>query len=648
MKQFITLTCSLFLFTFGFSQSVEFGDVTKAELQETICSIDSSANAAYLYKYRKTYFLASGSYVELITEIHEKVKIYNKDGFDYATKQINLFKSGNNSEGVGKIKAITYNLEGNKINETKLEKNQVFKSEFNHRYNQVKFTMPNIKEGSVIEYKYKISSPFYYSIDEFVFQEDIPIIKLEASFSAPNTVTFKPNFKGFIPLMPERDSKLSASLGMNVNIERYNLNNVPAIIEEDHVDNIRNYISGVTYEIKTVDLGTHYKHYSQSWSDVARIIGNTDDYQDDMKKTKPFRDAIDALTSSIPKKEDKMKAIFKYVKDNIKWNGADGKYFHRGIKKALDEKKGNSGDINLTLTSMLRHVGIDAHPIVICTKDNGIPVFPTLDKLNYVICYAKIDGKKYYLDATEEFSDINLLPERDYNWNGVMVNGRDMVWDLIHLPKPKQAVSQILLNAEISEDGEVEGTYKAKHINHFAFEMRDGLKDQDMDTYIANKEEDFDDIEISDYNVKNKDTYEGAVNEDFSFYHEDLVEVLEDKIIVNPMLFLALEENPFKLEERQYPIDFGYPLKEMVMANISLPQGYEIENQVKPFIAKLPNDTATFKYMISVNGNTIKLTSLVEFKNPKYAPDDYGLIKEFFNQIIVKQTEPIIFRKNNE
>ena len=646
MKLFFTIVVNLLVLFAVSAQDIKFGDnVTLAELEEKQCDIDSSANAAYLYKYRNTYYTYNSGGLELITEIHEKIKVYNKDGFDATIKEVNLFRSGNASEKMSKLKAITYNLNGGAIEETKLDKDEVFKSRFNDSYNQVKFTMPNVKEGSVIEYKYKVSSPFYMHIDEFRFQEKIPVKKIKAIFSAIDIIDFKPIVKGYIPLHPRKDVKSSASLGRSLNVDTYILTDVPALREEAFVDNIDNYTAGVNYEIRSIERETTVKYYTQSWKDVAQSIGNTEDYKENLDKNKPIRAIVDSLVTGTSSDEEKMKAIYKYVKNDIKWNGGDGRSFYKGIKKVLKEKKGNAGDINLTLVAMLRYAGLEANPLVICTKDNGIPYFPTLDMLNYVLAYVELNGKEYFMDATQEFSDINLLPLRDYNWQGVYVNNEKMLWKLVDLPAPKQAASQIQLNINVSDDGSMEGDYKSKKTNHYAYLFRENMKNKDLETHIASREEDFSGIEISDYELKNIDTYEGAVNEDFTFYQEDAIEVSSDKIIITPLSFLAIDENPFKLDERKYPVDFGHAFKEMIIASITLPEGYQSETQRKPFVAKLPNDMATFKYMVHVVGNTLKVTSVVNFKKAKYFAEDYLLIKEFFNQIIAKQTEPIVLKK---
>ena len=203
VKNIYILLFVLSFVQFSFSQEIEFGEVSKEELSEKFYDKDSSANAVILYKERRTYYGANASSVELVTEIHERIKIYNKEGFDKATIAVNLFKTRSSKERIGKIKAYTYNLENNKVTETKLDKNQVFESDYSYNYKQVKFTMPNIKEGSVIDITYKITSPFVFSIDELKLQYDIPIKLINAEIQTPDGYNFRTKAKGSISFFPK-------------------------------------------------------------------------------------------------------------------------------------------------------------------------------------------------------------------------------------------------------------------------------------------------------------------------------------------------------------------------------------------------------------------------------------------------------------
>ena len=166
-----------------------------------------------------------------------------------------------------------------------------------------------------------------------------------------------------------------------------------------------------------------------------------------------------------------------------------------------------------------------------------------------------------------------------------------------------------------------------------------------MDTFITSREDDLNDIEISDYQAKNVDTYEGNVSESFSFYQENGAEVLNDKIFIQPLMFMRMTENPFKMDKREYPIDFGFPFKDMYIVNVNIPEGYEMESQLEPFMARSADGNVEFKYSVSVMNNKLSLSAIFDIKEAKHSAESYLIIKEIFNQIISKEAEQIVLKK---
>ena len=115
-KVILVLT-ALFMAEYSFAQDYRFGKVSKEEVQQKVHPTDSSANAAILYREMITEFdynQTEGFYIT--TEVFERVKIYNKEGFDWATKKVNLYQgSGGAKEEISNLKGYTYYLEDGKV-----------------------------------------------------------------------------------------------------------------------------------------------------------------------------------------------------------------------------------------------------------------------------------------------------------------------------------------------------------------------------------------------------------------------------------------------------------------------------------------------------------------------------------------------------
>ena len=494
MKKVIIVIAILFSIV-SFSQEYKFGKVSKQELNEKFNVTDSSAPATYLYKKRRTYFVYINQEFGLETEVHERIKIYNKEGYDYATKKIKLYKENNNKGSVTKLKAYTYNLTDGKIEKTKLKSKGIFKTELHKYANETKFTLPNLKEGSVVEYRYTIKSPFIYDIDEYNFQASIPIKKLEAKFSAPEYFNFKKNLKGYLEVLPKR-SESTGSITVKTKshqlaggkietyendfdyqnlIDSYSLTNVPALKDEPYVNNIDNYRSTIKYELSFTKFpNSSIKYYSKNWDDVIRTIYESSSFGGELNKSNYFKKDVDALIQGVSDPLTRAGLIFNHLKSKVKWNGYYGYITNDGVKKAYKQQSGNVAEINLMLTSMLRYAGLSANPVLVSTRGNGVPLFPTRAGFNYVVSAIELKNNVILLDATSLYSSPNVLPYRALNWEGRIVREHGSS-TLVNLYPNKKTNTTYFISCKIEEQGNVKGKMRKILTNHKALNYREAI-----------------------------------------------------------------------------------------------------------------------------------------------------------------------------
>lgn len=668
---------NLILLVFIFStyiitaQNYDFGKVSKEELQEKFNPLDSSVSATYLYKYRKTYFKYNQEEgFQLITDIHERIKIYNKEGFDYATKEINLYKNGSDDEEVKSLKANTYNLVNGKVEAIKLKKEGSFKTELSRFYNQTKFTLPNIKKGTVLEYKYKIISPFYWNVDEFEFQNDIPIKKLEAKFEVPEYFNFKVNTKGYFSVIPKTEKKNdkitfrekyrsegsglngsvkttynTSNLNFTKNISIYNLSNIPALKEEPHVNNINNYRSAVKYELSYTKFPNSYvKFYTTTWEDVVKTIYESPNFGGELNKKGYYEDDINALIASVTDPIKKTTLIFNFVKSKVNWNGYYSKYTNDGVKKAYKNQVGNVAEINLILTSMLRHAGLDANPVLVSTRGNGIPLFPTREGYDYVVSCVQLDTGMILLDATSKYSTLNVLPVRTLNWEGRIIK-KDGSSTTINLSPKQKSKNTVFMFINLLENGDIEGSYRSTKTNHLALKYRKQYIEADKDEFLEQLENSYGEMEITDFKVKNEQELFKPIVESFKFVNESQADVIGDKIYFEPSFFLKTKENPFKLKAREYPIDFDYPSEGSYRVTINIPKGYKVETIPESKAMKLPDEMGFFSYTVVSNTTSIQIIVKSQINQSILSSIYYDAVKEFYNQIVLKEAEKVVLTK---
>ncbi len=632
-KKSLLILCVFLSFSNANSQKFELGKVTIAELQEKECLKDPSAPAAMLFKTCRVYF----EDLTTITRVKTKIKIYKKEGYKWANEEILHYLTG---ESVSISDAITYNLVDGKIEKTKLKSDGEFDQKINKYYSHKKIAMPNVREGSIIEYEYTVRSGNFGSLRDWYFQYSIPVNYSEYNVKIPYFLTFNKRTKGFI--FPNLSSEPTYDRETS---EVYKLENIPAIKEESFVNNINNYRASISYELALVNIpGRIYKSFSTDWESVTKTIYDVDDFGVELNKTGYFEDEIAKLINGLNSQNEKIAAIFNFVKTSVKWNNFNNYYCDEGVRKAYKDKTGNVAEINLMLTAMLRFAGFNANPVLVSTRDNGIALFPSRKAFNYVIAAVETPEGQILLDATEKYSLPNILPLRDLNWQGRLIRKEGTSTEVDLTPK---TLSRETLNMNIilKSNGSADGKIRRQFTDHEALEFRIKNISTTKDIYLEELENKNNSVEINDYVRENELDLSKPIVESFSFIDTKDIEVINDKIYISPMLFLASKENPFKQEVREYPVDFGYPLQNKYNINIQIPDGYVVESIPAPINIATGENLGAFKYIIGNTGNMIQIMISKDINTSIVSSNYYDVLKAFYQQIIDKQNEKIVLKK---
>jgi hypothetical protein len=651
MKKTIILLLLLSQLSF-FAQNYKFGKVSKEELQEQFYPLDSTADAAYLFKSRKTFF----DYVpnigfQLVTEYHERIKIYTNAGFEMATKSISYYTPENRpDEAVSSIKGYTFNLEGNTVEREKLSRSSIFKETLNKFRSVKKISMPKIKEGCVIELRYVIISPYTQSIEDLKLQYQIPVKKLEYQIQIPEYFVFNKRSIGYhsVQLIKEYKNGRIGDINCRINVTKFDESNIPALKnDEPFVSSVRNYRAGLKFELEQtnfISIGGDFKNYSNSWESVSKQIYKTSSFGDQLNISSYYKKDLEKILENNISEIDKLLAIFQFVKNKVKWNEYYGIYAYNGVRKAYKERVGNVADINLILTAMLRSAGLNADPVLVSTRTNGVPFFPTIDGFNYVISTVKLaTGGSVLLDATAPYCAPNILPRRALNWNGRKVT-KDGNSSWIKLTSSEHALEENTVMVKIIDDMTLEGLIRTKYDNLNALNYRNTNNHITEENLIPKLEEKYK-FEIEDYKVVNKKILGKPIARNIKFISEDLIEEINGKLYIEPILFLTTHKNPFKLEDRKFPVDFVSPWKDVNRVSIEIPEGYKVEFLPEPLAISLPDNLGVFKYQVLQKGGIISTISILQFNNAIISPQYYTILKDFYKQIVQKQSKKLVLVK---
>lgn len=520
--------------------------------------------------------------------------------------------------------------------------------EYSEFTNISSFTMPNVKEGTVIEYKYTITSS-RLSIDDIIFQFSIPVNKLDIRIATPEYYIYNKQYNfqaSYLPKLIETSKNTAVPFDYKINISTVNEVDIPALREEAYSGNYNNYRSKMAMEL-TAYLDSNKilaKTFSSSWEEVSKTIYESENFGGQLSKFSIYKDDLEAVLAGVDDDFEKAFLVENLVKSKVKWNGGFGKYARKGIRAAYKDGEGNDADINLMVISMLRSQGVNANPVVLSTRNNGIPLFPSREGLNYVVCSVEKDGKMLLIDATEQYSTNNVLPQRVLNWQGRLIENENVSrW--INMKPSKNSVESTMLNVTIDDDFTVTGKV-AKHLtNYTAYFYRNKYALMTNEDHIKSLEKDKGAIEINELSIDNVKDATQPIKVNYEYELSDGIDEVGDKIYFSPMLFFAIKENPFKLEERQYPIDFVIPYSDKYMVNIKLPEGYTVEYLPKSEGLEFKDANVKFTYLIQQNGDFLQLKAQLDIVNPLISPKDYKDFKAFYSKIVEKQAEQIVLTK---
>ncbi len=641
---------------------MKFGNVTPDDFKQDVYSIDSSADAVYLTSagYSK-YEGNSSGWFSIVYTVHEKIRLLHKKSFDdLSTVKIGLYVNGSDYEKLDDWQAATYNLENGQVVVTKVDKSSLFEDKEGD-YKIKKFTFPNLKEGSIIEYTYTTISPFYRDLPTWYFQGSYPKLVSEFTEESPEFFQLVLLRQGY--LTPALDTVISSADNFNVlepsdfsSNKTYSIRSrtiqhtwqykdVPGLKEESYITALSNYVQKVEFQFSAIRFPqAEPKTFLSTWNETVDQLMKDERFGEDLNLPNGWlkddiktaeNDATDALT--------KAKNIYAFVRDNYSCTDHDTKYLSQPLKKTQQSKKGNVADINLLLTAMLKVAGFDAYPALLSTRAHGraYDMYPIIAKYNYVIVQTKIDDKEYLLDASNPSLGFNLLPAYCYNGNARMIAPTPYLIDLSPDSLHEPEVTTLFLTNE--ENGEIQGSYKHIMNKLQSIDMRDKMKKTNETEYFKDVKKGF----VYDVNLTNtgidslhQKEMPVSVRFDLSFKPE------EDIIYFNPMIADAVySKNPFAAATRNYPVEMPYCIDETYILSMQVPTGYVVDELPKSTRVSLNGSDGMFEYLIQQSGNTIQMRCRTKINKATFEPEDYETLRNFFSYVVQKENEQIVFKK---
>lgn len=415
-----------------------YGIITNNDLQISSCPYDELAEAVVLSDVASSHFEQDDNGFVVVYERVTRIKILKEAGIKWAKVEIPYYQHGDIYEQIDGLEGFTYNIENIEAKRTELDLNTTFVEKINDSWKLKKFEMPNVKVGSIIEFRYRIRSEYVFKLRDWEFQWKIPVLYSKYSIRMIPFYQYSWLLQGAnkfdSQLTVEEGGLPNSFAGLSYNNVRsdFVMKNLPAFRDEEYISSMNDYIIKLHFQLSKVTQTTGIStDIVSTWPLLVTDFLKEPNFAGYMKKSQSVASKLfDLKTLATKTPLQKFDTVINYVKTHYKWDNTHGIYASKSVNSFMNDKQGNVAEINLFALGLLNAVGINATPVVLSTRSHGkiYTQYPLLDAFNYVAISAEVDGKTVLTDATDIYSSNFRIPEKCINGSGLLIKKDKTDW----------------------------------------------------------------------------------------------------------------------------------------------------------------------------------------------------------------------------
>jgi hypothetical protein len=646
--KFTFIWFAIFLFITKISSQtspITFGAVSRADLETELYPAEKGAEAVVLCDYA-TAKVNDEFQIEFTR--HVRIKIFKSTGLDQANIQIVYTKF----DKIEDLKAATYNLEDEKITTDELGSKEFYLEKVNSYRYTTRFTFPNVREGSVIEFIYTLRQEEIRSYKAFLFQRTIPVRHVEYYATIPGFFTYTINLNHNSMIQQQHATLKGYYNTTQVPFDQYHWtgNNLLPFEPEPMMPESDEYFAGVDFVLTNIKMPNGgYFEESPTYAKLYDKLLITTSPLSQINNTLLFSAKVKELTAGKTSLIDKSQAIYSYVQKHMKWNGYEEMLPDQTFSKAHREKTGSNADINLMLVNMLRTAGISADPVVLSTRENGQinPFVALATELNYVVCIATIDGKDYLMDASDKFLPMGELPFKCLNGEGWLLSPNRGRWVKL-LGNEKRAVQE-LYDLTLNETGELTGHGDVSFSGYDALEIRKLVHNEGVISFREEKILNSGDLTVSNLKFYALDSLNSPLHISFDIKFKHSLQNANQMLFFKPLISIfGKYVNVWVKDERRFPIDVGCPIISSFKCTIHYPATFKTEELPKTMRINIPENDARFLFGITPETDGISIVAELDLRKTFFKTTEYSAVREFYTQVNKKCSEMILLKKTND
>lgn len=620
-----------------------YGKVDIADIELKECPYEKDAKGMVLFDKGDIYFDHDFA---VVGEFHKRIKIFSEKAKDEANIRIENY----NFENFYQLDAQTINYKDGKPVITRVDKKQVFTEVIDKNRTAHIFSFPDVQEGSIIEYKYKIRITKYFSyIPTWRFQSTLPCRYSELSTGFPEMLEFRTHFHIKQPFFKNKKSSESRD-GYRLNTNSYALQNVPSLPQEPFMTSKRDNLQSVVHQLVQIrPINGFMRSFSDSWNKITQEICELEDFGGQLKKKIPGDDLLLEKVKTLKSVDQKISYLFNEVKNSMKWEGYDTWDVNQNISKAWEKKIGNATEINLILYRLLKEANIpNVYPLLVSTREHGRfnIAFPSLYQFNRTAVYVSIDSTtRYFLDASDKFNVYNIPPRPLLNGYGLSVDRETKSSNLVFIENSVASRKSVFVKAELHPDGKMTGRADITNFSYHKINDVEKIKKDGEDKFKQELIGQNNNLKITSLEIKGTDTDSIPIHEAIQF-SLNLPQSDDKYLYFNPNLFSAFTQNPFLNENRVTTIDFGFNSKHILTGSFKVPAGFSPEGLPANYNVVMPDKSISFQRIMIAADGVISVRYVIDFKKSIYTTDDYPMLRQFYKQMFEMLNEQIVLKKS--
>ncbi|MCA4783243.1 DUF3857 domain-containing protein [Empedobacter stercoris] len=613
----------LLLTIFSNAQNKEFklGKISQQEIAFNQVPFEKDADAVILSEEGKMDLIQSNYYLT----VKRRIKILTEKGVDQANIQLNYY-SKNKQESITGIKGNTINISDGIEQVIPIDEKEIFDISLNELYSAKRFTFPNVKVGSIIEYTYVKGSEHNFSIDAWNFQHDIPTLSskfrlINKAYSAYSIITIGD------ALNEKYKNKSSSS--------EWSLNNIQSYNQLKYVYNPEDQSERIKLQADNYHTDGAKKTTLNAWQDLIQDINSQ--YENYRNPS-----AIREIAQKIPNGKDEVETlrnVIEYIDTNVKWNRFYGIIPSRSNRTLLKEKAGSTADMNLLLNEILTAKGFETSLVLFSSRHHGQILFsyPFVNQFNSVVTVVKLNNgtANVILDASKlNKEQIEYGPLDVFNYHGVVIKKGEPSFVKLN---QKLSYYESSIKYDFLNNGNLV-LYRKDKFNGYFYDENAEEKNV-LNRFLTESLEMRLDEESSDKLIFETDSYVKSYKSktktpNAAFY-----------TFINPLREF-LKQYTFEDTNRQRKIEFNYPYLFNIQVKSKIPAGYEVvidENYKTHHKIEL-----NLEYYQEAKIKDGQLIIAIQFLLPEgvYEAEKYNELNQFFEKVKTASLKEILMKKN--